>query len=158
VALATPPASTAPAKAGQPAPAASAVGPPASGSPTTAPAPGTPQAEDLIRSAAEATTPPKPRYDIRGRRDPFQDLELVQKEREGTSGFSVAATKLTGIVEGVTPLALVETAEGYGYILKPGDTLGDGRVVEIRRDRVVFAVAPKPGSPNKRVVLRLTTD
>lgn len=112
----------------------------------------------MIRAAAEAITPPKPKYDVRGRRDPFQNLELVLKEREAASGFSVAATKLTGIVQGTTPLALVETAEGHGYILKPGDTLGDGRVVEIRRDSVVFSVPPKPGSPNNRVVLKLTTD
>ena len=104
-------------------------------------------------------TPPKSTYDVRNRRDPFQNLELAVKEREAAGGFSVAATKLTGIVQGRgTPLALVETSEGHGYILKPGDTLGDGRVVEIGRDNVVFAVTPKPGSPNNRVVLKITTD
>jgi hypothetical protein len=143
------------AKPGQPAPVASAV---AKAAPTPPPAPGTPQAAELIRSASAAITPPAPKYDVRGRRDPFQNLELVSKERESASGFSVAATKLTGIVQGPTSFALVETAEGHGYILKPGDTLGDGRVVEIGSNSVVFAVPPKPGSPNNRVVLKLTTD
>jgi hypothetical protein len=151
----TPAPAAPPVKPGQPAPVAAAVAKPA---PTPAPLPGTPQAAELIRSAAEAITPPKPKYDVRGRRDPFQNLELVLKEREAASGFSVAATKLTGIVRGAVPYALVETSEGHGYILKPGDTLGDGRVVDIGRDTVVFAVPPKPGSPTNRVVLKLTTD
>jgi hypothetical protein len=122
--------------------------------------PGGPQgAAEAIKSATDTMTPPKGTYDVRNRRDPFQNLELAVKEREAAGGFSVAATKLTGIVQGRgTPLALVETSEGHGYILKPGDTLGDGRVVEIGRDSVVFAVAPKPGSPNNRVVLKITTD
>ena len=48
-----------------------------------------------------------------------------------SEGIEVAtAKKLTGIVRGPgTTLALVETQDGIGYILKPGDTLGDGRLV-----------------------------
>ena len=66
----------------------------------------------------------------------------------GPKGLEVATTKLTGIVRGAgTTLALVEAPDGIGYILKPGDTLGDGRVVEIGADTVIFAVAAKPGSP-----------
>ena len=103
--------------------------------------------------------PPKPLYDVRGRRDPFQNLELAAKEGESTGRFNVAATKLTGIIQGKTsPLALVETTDGHGYILKPGDTLGDGRVLEIGRDNVVFVVPPRPGSSNNKLVLKLTTD
>ena len=67
-------------------------------------------------------------YDARGRRDPFDNLELQlqqkDKEKGRTSGFTVASTKLTGIVRGESLLALVETPDGVGYILKPGDTLG----------------------------------
>jgi hypothetical protein len=58
------------------------------------------------------------------------------------------------------PLALIDTAEGVGYIMKRGDTLVDGRLVDIKPDSVVFAVAPKPGSaaaPN-RITLRLPQD
>ena len=55
-------------------------------------------------------------------------------------------------------LALVEAPDGIGYILKPGDTLGDGRLLEIGSDSVVFVVAPKTGAPSNRVVLRLATN
>ena len=41
----------------------------------------------------------------------------------------------------------VEAQDGIGYILKPGDTLGDGRLLEIGADSVVFAVAAKAGAP-----------
>jgi hypothetical protein len=148
---AAPATATAP-KPGQPAaPAASAT--------PAKPAPGGTQVAEAVKSVTDTMTPAKPKYEIRNRRDPFQNLELAVKEREAAGGFSIAATKLTGIVQGRgTPLALVETSEGHGYILKPGDTLGDGRVVEIGRDSVVFAVTPRPGAPSNRIVLKITTD
>jgi len=96
-----------------------------------------------------------PKYDPRGRRDPFETLEV----REGAGGLTVAATRLTGIVRSNrVALALVEAPDGIGYILKPGDTLGDGRLLEIGSDSVVFMVAPKTGAPANRVVLRLATN
>ena len=95
-------------------------------------------------------------YDPKNRRDPFMSLEVTS----GPKGLEVATTKLTGIVRGAgTTLALVETQDGIGYILKPGDTLGDGRLVEIGADNVIFAVAAKPGSSgNNRVVLKLAAN
>jgi len=96
-----------------------------------------------------------PKYDPKGRRDPFETLEV----REGSGGLTVAATRLTGIVRSNrVALALVEAPDGIGYILKPGDTLGDGRLLEIGSDSVVFVVAPKSGAPSNRVVLRLATN
>ena len=92
-----------------------------------------------------------PTYEIKGRRDPFTILDVVT----GPTGLTVATTKLTGIVRGNSTLALVETSDGIGYILRAGDTLGDGRLVEIGADTVVFAVAAKPGAPPSRVVLKL---
>jgi len=94
-------------------------------------------------------------YDPKNRRDPFMSLEVTS----GPKGLDVATTKLTGIVRGAgTTLALVETQDGIGYILKPGDTLGDGRLMEIAVDSVVFAVAAKPGFPSNRVVLKLAAN
>ena len=95
-------------------------------------------------------------YDPKNRRDPFMSLDVTS----GPKGLEVATTKLTGIVRGAgTTLALVETQDGIGYILKPGDTLGDGRLVEIGADNVIFAVAAKPGSPStNRVVLKLAAN
>ncbi|OLC16336.1 MAG: hypothetical protein AUH29_05325 [Candidatus Rokubacteria bacterium 13_1_40CM_69_27] len=135
--------------------------PPAPAPPTAAapqPAPAGPQPAASV-TAKEATSPlptrPEAQYDARGRRDPFDPPSA----REGSAGTSVASAKLTGIVQSAgSVLALVETPDGLGYILKPGDVLGDGRVIEIGRDNVVFSVAPRSGSTTSRVVLRLAGD
>ena len=130
-----------------PKPAAAVPAPPAAAKPGAAPAP-------LV------ATPPlpaagEPVYDAKGRRDPFVSLEASG----GPKGLEVSATKLTGIVRSArTTLALVETTDGIGYILKPGDTLGDGRLLEIGADNVVFAVTAKPGSTSNRVVLKLAAN
>jgi hypothetical protein len=83
---------------------------------------------------------PEVAYEPKGRRDP--------------------SAKLTGIVRRANgaALALVETADGLGYILKAGDTLGDGRLVEIGPNNVVFRVPERPGSLTNRVVLSLAGD
>jgi len=126
--------------------------PPMVPKPAAAPSP-SPQSAP---SAAVAETPAAaPKYEAKGRRDPFENLEV----REGASGPTVAAARLTGIVFGSRgPLALVETSDGLGYILKPGDTLGDGRLLEIGPDSVVFRIATRSGANTDRVVLRLPGD
>lgn len=109
----------------------------------------------LVPAPAVPSEPPAPKFDMKGRRDPFETLEV----REGASGPNIASAKLTGIVRGgPTPLALIETADGIGYIVKPGDTLGDGRLQEIGGDSVTFSVVPRPGSTTTRVVLKLPSD
>lgn len=96
-----------------------------------------------------------PSYESKDRRDPFLPLNVTG----GPKGLEVATTKLTGIVRSArTTLALLEAQDGIGYILKPGDTLGDGRLLEIGADAVVFAVSAKPGSQSNRVVLRLAAN
>ena len=95
-----------------------------------------------------------PKYQARGR-DPFETLEV----REGSGTLTVAATRLTGIIRSNrSALALIEAPDGIGYILKPGDTLGDGRLLEIGSDSVVFAVTAKAGAPTNRVVLKLAAN
>jgi Tfp pilus assembly protein PilP len=128
--------------------------------PPTAPAAKPPSGTVSAAAAAVLAAPETPQapappsYGSRGRRDPFETLEV----RQG-AGPSVASAKLTGIVRGARgPMALVETSDGLGYILKPGDTLGDGRLVEIGQGRVVFTVMPRPGSDPDRVVLNLVAD
>jgi hypothetical protein len=94
-------------------------------------------------------------YEAKGRRDPFVPLDVTG----GPRGLEVATTKLTGIVRGArTTLALVEAQDGIGYILKPGDTLGDGRLLEIGADTAVFAVVARPGAQANRVVLKLAVN
>lgn len=139
------------------------------GAPTPgAPTPGGPAAAGSTPGAPTAgagtvageNVPPDPnaavpKYQSRGRRDPFETLEV----REGSGGLTVAATRLTGIIRSNrSALALIEAPDGIGYILKPGDTLGDGRLLEIGSDSVVFAVTAKAGAPSNRVVLKLATN
>jgi hypothetical protein len=100
----------------------------------------------------EGTDDNIPKYEANGRRDPFE----IYQVRGGSDGLSVASTRLTGIVRNSgAALALLEAPDGIGYILRPGDTLGDGRLMDIGLDNVVFAVVAKPGAPITRVVLKL---
>jgi Tfp pilus assembly protein PilP len=135
-----------PAKATVPAGAAAATLPAKAATPTSPQPP-------VVATAAASSTALK--YEAKGRRDPFSAVSTL----EGSKTATIAAAKLRGVVHGHSGiLALVDTAEGVGYIVKPGDTLADGRVVEIGRDSVVFAVAPRPGASTNRVILRLPTD
>lgn len=139
-------------KPGMPASAAAATAPGTSGAAhPVASLTRTAEAPALVPVAPAVPQADAPAYEIKGRRDPFTMLDVVT----GPTGLTVATTKLTGIVRGNSTLALVETSDGIGYILRTGDTLGDGRLVEIGADNVVFAVAAKPGAPPSRVVLKL---
>jgi hypothetical protein len=105
--------------------------------------------------ASETTPlPPKP-YEARGRRDPFRPLEVT----EGPKGLTVTSLKLVGIIHGREGLlALMETPEGLGYILRAGDVIGDGRVLEIGSEGVTFGVIRRAGEPPTRVVIPLKRD
>lgn len=146
-----------------PAPSATAPARPVAAATAAAPAAPVPvkPAEPAAGQAAPLVSAPVvpqatgPVYEPRGRRDPFVALDVTG----GPKGLEVATTKLTGIVQGArTTLALVETQDGIGYILKPGDTLGDGRLLEIGADNITFTVPAKPGSPTNRVVLKLAAN
>jgi hypothetical protein len=106
-----------------------------------------------VVNTLEGTSADIPKYDTSGRRDPFEVYEV----RDGAGGgLTVSSTRLTGIVRNSrAALALVEAPDGIGYILRPGDTLGDGKLMDIGLDNVVFSVTSKPGVPATRVVLRL---
>jgi Tfp pilus assembly protein PilP len=116
--------------------------------PTTAP-----------RPVGLAVPPPNgvatPAYERKGRRDPFQPVESLQPEMTSPT---VASARLKGIVRGSAPRALIETPDGIGYIMKVGDTLAEGRLIEIGADRVVFSVPARRGSTTHRIVLRLPDD
>lgn len=117
------------------------------------PSPGQPPAAASANEEKALPSASEPGYDPKGRRDPFELPDAV----EGSAGTTVASAKLTGIVRspGGRVLALVETPDGLGYILQPGDTFGDGRLIEVGPDTVVFTVAARRGSTEYRVVLRL---
>ena len=156
-----------PAAAAKPVATATAATPPAGTASAATPPPATQPSAPKPTAASPASqaaplvaTPAVPQgdgttYEAKGRRDPFMALDVTG----GPKGLEVATTKLTGIVRGAnTTLALVEAQDGIGYILKPGDTLGDGRLVEIGIDTVVFAVAARSGAQSNRVVLRLAAN
>jgi hypothetical protein len=96
---------------------------------------------------AGSPLPPLP-YEVKGRRDPFTQV-VVAKEK---SSLDLSTFKLAGVIRGRQLLALVESAGGLGYILKPGDSLGPGLVTDVTMDSVTFAVG---GQAPRGVTLRL---
>ena len=106
-------------------------------------------------SAPTASGGVAPTYERKGRRDPFEPVETLHPDMTSPT---IASARLKGIVRGRTPRALVETPDGLGYILKVGDMLAEGRLIEIGNDSVVFSVPARPGSTANRIVLRLPDD
>jgi hypothetical protein len=128
------------------------------GSPATLPAPVAPQAVAALPKQPEPGPPLSPRsYEVKGRRDPFATIALP-KPTPGKVGVDVSAFKLAGIIHGPSRLALLEAPDGVGYILKPGEMLGDARIAEITDTAVTFAMDPLGGQRPATVTLRLKTD
>jgi len=93
-------------------------------------------------------------YDAKGRRDPFVPL-IVAREK---AGLEVSSVKLVGIIDGSHLLALVEAPDGLGYIVKPGDVLGNGQVTDVAPSSITFAVRGRPGQADNSLTLRLSKD
>jgi Tfp pilus assembly protein PilP len=96
-------------------------------------------------------------YEVKGRRDPFVPIALP-KPKDTKGGIDVSIFRLVGVIQGPTLLALVEGPDGVGYILKPGDMLGDARLTEVTLTSVVFTVDPLGGQRPASITLRLRTD
>ena len=96
-------------------------------------------------------------YSASARRDPFK--APVRAAMDAGQSPALDGFKLVGVMSGSTAaMALVEGPDGIGYILKPGDVLGPGRVTEIRGDRVRFALATPGTAQPVHVTLRLEPD
>ena len=93
-------------------------------------------------------------YEAKGRRDPFTPVEI----RQDKPGLDVSTLKLVGTISGRHLLALVETPGGIGYILKPGDGLGNGQVTAISAESVTFAVSGQRSPRETSVTLKLARD
>jgi hypothetical protein len=106
-------------------------------------------------AAPPPTTGIAPTYERKGRRDPFEPVEALNPDMTSPT---VASARLKGVVRGRSPHALVETSDGIGYILKVGDVLAEGRLIEIGVDSVVFSIPARRGSTTSRIVLRLPDD
>jgi hypothetical protein len=130
--------------------------PPAVGAPVPPAAAAAKPGPVALPKEPEAGPPLPPlSYDAKGRRDPFVPI-VVAKEKPG--GLVIGTLKLAGVIQGRTRLALIEAPDGLGYILKPGDTLGDGRVTEITQNAVTFAVAARTGQAPTTTTLRLAQE
>ena len=91
-------------------------------------------------------------YEAKGRRDPFAAPSIAPSK---AGALNVGGLKLAGVIGGQTLLALVEAPDGLGYILKPGDVLGDGRVSSVTANSVTLTVPGRPGQPPTPVTLKL---
>jgi len=120
--------------------------------PAATPAPKAPMPAVAPRIPEAGPPLPPLSYESKGRRDPFVPIAPAM-EKSGT--IDVSASKLVGIIDGGQRLALVEAPGGLGYILKPGETLGNGRVTDIASGSVTFAVAGHAGQRETSVTLRL---
>ena len=74
------------------------------------------------------------------------------------AGLEVGTVKLVGIISGSKPLALAETPDGLGYILKQGDVLGNGRVTEVTAHSVTFAISGRAAQRETSLTLRIGRD
>ena len=81
-------------------------------------------------------------YQSYGKTDPFK--VLVSGEYEQTSASDVVdinSAKLVGVMWGQEDrFALVEDGEGFGYILRVGDRVRNGRVVSIRKNSLTARI------------------
>jgi hypothetical protein len=77
-------------------------------------------------------------YQSYGRNDPFKQLVDGQYEQSGAGELVDAnSARLVGVMWNADDqFALVEDGEGFGYILRVGDRVRNGRVVSIRKDRL----------------------
>jgi Tfp pilus assembly protein PilP len=114
----------------------------ATSSPTVAPVP--PLPTELERAPLSPIA-----YGAKQRRDPFKPP--VSAALEAKKGPALEGFKLVGVMRGSTgSMALVEGADGIGYILKPGDVIGHGRVTQISSDAVRITVTgPRTARPTE---------
>ena len=94
-------------------------------------------------------------YQSYGKADPFAVLVAGDFEKDTASELvDMNSAQLVGVMWGPDDkFALVEDGEGFGYILRVGDRVRNGRVVSIRKDSLTARVTLY-GITNK-VVLKL---
>jgi Tfp pilus assembly protein PilP len=109
----------------------------------------------IAKPAAPSPAPLAPagdmnyKYEVKGRRDPFRPLDAVTTFQAtqapivrppGLKGQLVSEIRLVGIIKSSTgTVAMVQGYRSRSFFLHPNDTLYDGKVVEVRKDAVVFS-------------------
>lgn len=106
-------------------------------------------------------------YDSGGRRDPFRSLlrnnrpdSEVSTRPEGIAGLLVGDLTLEGVfVTPAGPVAQVRAAsDAISYLLRPGDQLWDGDVIDVTVNEIVFKQSvddPTALKPFREVAMRL---
>jgi len=138
-----------PARAANPAPAAAAPAPAASAKPAPA--------DDSTVEGRQYV------YDPAGRRDPFKSLLVRERSREsrppGIPGLSVDEMDLQGIWKTRSGwLAQVRGSDNKSYLLRKGDVLFDGEVIDVRANELTLRQNvndPQSVKPFRDVVKRL---
>ncbi len=93
-------------------------------------------------------------YNSYGRRDPFEPL--LTQEKSDTL-LNVGSAMLVGIIhQGDTSLALLKDVNGMGFVLKKGDRVRGGSVLDIKDNEVVFLLSDY--GFNRKVILKLEKD
>ncbi|MCD6086580.1 MAG: hypothetical protein J7K11_01290 [Candidatus Hydrothermae bacterium] len=93
-------------------------------------------------------------YNSYGRRDPFEPL--LSQEKSDTL-LNVGSAMLVGIIhQGDTSLALLKDVNGMGFVLKKGDRVRGGSVLDIKDNEVVFLLSDY--GFNRKVILKLEKD
>ena len=138
-----------PARAANPAPAAAAPAPAASAKPAPA--------DDSTVEGRQYV------YDPAGRRDPFKSLLVRERSREsrppGLAGISVDELELQGIWKTRSGwLAQVRGSDNKSYLLRKGDVLFDGEVIDVKANELTLRQNvndPQSVKPFRDVVKRL---
>jgi type IV pilus assembly protein PilP len=134
--------------------------PPASPAPTTDATP-----PPAAAAPDEGTVEGKPyTYDPAGRRDPFRSLLVREKENRGKGLTGLASLSVDEIeLEGIWKtrsgfLAQIKGADNRSYLLRRGDLLYDGEVLDVRPNELVLRQNvndPQSVKPFRDVVKRL---
>jgi len=81
-------------------------------------------------------------YQSYGRNDPFRSLVEGDFEQHSASELvDISSARLVGVLWGEDDqFALVEDGEGFGYILRVGDRVRNGRVVSVRKSTLTAKI------------------
>jgi hypothetical protein len=141
--------------------------------PAKPPATPPPAAPDASAGAPAAAAPAVPGdttvegrqyvYDPAGRRDPFKSLLVRERSREtrppGIAGLSVDEMELQGIWKTRSGwLAQVRGSDDKSYLLRKGDVLFDGEVIDVKNNELTLRQNvndPQSVKPFRDVVKRL---
>lgn len=95
--------------------------------------------EDSLEAVGEALHWSKYYYNDRGKSDPFRPLLTSEEKQEKMVNVDIA--KLTGIIWGKKGYLALLKEGNRGYVLREGDRVIDGKVLEITKESVTFLLS-----------------